>query len=334
MNEFRKFSTFIRSHIGEPVPEIKIVLLDSGIDPEHPYIKNRWNQGMRGSFFRDFVNEDSLSTQAYDNDGHGTHCAGIILQFAPDAVLYVARVVDTKASCRKDKMLKNKISKVSLKDKWDKVSILTAIQALTWAVDDLKADIVSMSFGLGSDDDTIRGQIAGATSHTTFVAAAANSGSRQAIAFPACEDHVICIQACNGNGKATDFTPSAQDNPFNFSILGVGILSTWPTTSNTLPDEADKSKFPGPWKYSSGTSVATPLAVALIANLKAYVDVNQSKLQGKLNSSRLNRLLSSMTVKTDRYDTLMPWRGSHGQFQRYTDPTWFYNTLKINLSSR
>ncbi|KAF1967169.1 subtilisin-like protein, partial [Bimuria novae-zelandiae CBS 107.79] len=186
---------------------IKVAMLDSGIDPDHPYIKKMWTQERDGGSYRDFVGVDPTPC---DRDGHGTHCAGIILQHAPEVSLYIGRVVDTQKSCLKDRSLHHKA------------------KALEWALQEVKADIVSMSFGLPWEAPGISNLILKNLVSTTFVAAAANSGSSEPVAFPASESTVLCMHACGGNGKPSLFTPPVQSYNNNFMVLGERVPSCWP----------------------------------------------------------------------------------------------------------
>ncbi|MBD8498542.1 S8 family serine peptidase [Paenibacillus arenosi] len=62
---------------------IKVAVIDSGINMEHPLFKGNIKKGY------DYIERDSIPQ---DGDGHGSHVAGIIMQQAPDAELYIYRV--------------------------------------------------------------------------------------------------------------------------------------------------------------------------------------------------------------------------------------------------
>jgi subtilisin family serine protease len=107
-----------------PRGPVKVAVIDTGIDITNPFIAEKWKPGSTESpneFYRDFVDdvetantlkEDweahynssairirlrSIAEREGDNPqdlhGHGTHMAGIILQLAPDAQLYVGRLM-------------------------------------------------------------------------------------------------------------------------------------------------------------------------------------------------------------------------------------------------
>lgn len=88
--------------------------MDTGIDAEHPYIAKRWHPSKPSyGAYEDFVTSGSESdTKKTDNDGHGTYVAGLILQYAPNAELYIARVADTNHSIRKDAGFAERVAKV------------------------------------------------------------------------------------------------------------------------------------------------------------------------------------------------------------------------------
>ena len=73
---------------------IKVAILDSGIDYNHPDLNDNYQGGY------DYVNNDK---DPMDDNGHGTHCAGIVaaednvegvVGVAPGADLYAVKVLD------------------------------------------------------------------------------------------------------------------------------------------------------------------------------------------------------------------------------------------------
>ena len=96
-----------------------MAILDTGIDGYHPFLLekpwgNDWGKRIKGyaSFKQDPTNPNKLVTfeegpwtdwknkkgrnqGAYlDRNGHGTSCASLILDVAPNADLYIARISD------------------------------------------------------------------------------------------------------------------------------------------------------------------------------------------------------------------------------------------------
>jgi subtilisin family serine protease len=69
-------------------PPVKIAVLDTGVDSKNPFIKGAWKAN-RIKALESFVKDDK-STE--DSVGHGTHVAALLLNVAPDAQVYVAKV--------------------------------------------------------------------------------------------------------------------------------------------------------------------------------------------------------------------------------------------------
>jgi subtilisin len=75
---------------------VRIAIVDSGIDTEHPDLKGKVRESVEA------VTEDGKivfqPSTTGDQAGHGTACAGIISSVAPDAELYSVKVLGPNAS--------------------------------------------------------------------------------------------------------------------------------------------------------------------------------------------------------------------------------------------
>lgn len=65
--------------------EVKIAILDTGIDLQHPLLSKR----ISSENCRDFVNN---SNNMCDEVGHGTHTAYLLAETAPQAEIFCGRV--------------------------------------------------------------------------------------------------------------------------------------------------------------------------------------------------------------------------------------------------
>ena len=127
-----------------------------------------------------------------------------------------------------------------------------------------------MSFGYEHDQPVISDAInvAATERKVLLFAAASNRGGsgRVSLAYPASDNHVICINSAAENGfPSTHFNPNPPEEDRNLSTLGESVRSAWP-----------QAKFPadhtgGYIKQSSGTSTATPIAAASAALLMEFV---------------------------------------------------------------
>lgn len=72
---------------------VRIAVLDTGLDTSHPDYEAQEEriQGVK-SFIPDCRQRDGI----FDRCGHGTHVAGLLLDFAPDAELYIAKISDSE----------------------------------------------------------------------------------------------------------------------------------------------------------------------------------------------------------------------------------------------
>jgi hypothetical protein len=104
---------------------VRIAIVDTGIDTTNHFILQNWRNKMNAPAerYRDFLSDDTSVIQVaedprgyssnevlrfldnlgagsnaepFDVSGHGTHLAGIVLQLVPDALLFVARVLENE----------------------------------------------------------------------------------------------------------------------------------------------------------------------------------------------------------------------------------------------
>jgi subtilisin family serine protease len=207
---------------------VKIAIIDTGIDYNHEDLNANFNKNLLGY---DFVNSDN---DPMDDDGHGTHVAGIIaaednddgvVGVAPDAELYALKVLDDTGS--------GYMSDVVL--------------AIQWATDpdgdgsaSDRLDIINMSLG-GQKNIFLEWACNLAyLDGLLLVAAAGNGGS---VIYPAAYDSVIAVSATDRDDALASFSSTGKQ--VELAAPGVNINSTLP--GNEYSGET--------W---SGTSMASP----------------------------------------------------------------------------
>jgi subtilisin family serine protease len=204
---------------------IKIAIIDTGIDYSHPDLDGNYIGGY------DFVNSDD---DPMDDDGHGTHVAGIIaaednnigvVGVAPEAKLYALKVLDDTGSGYMS-------------------DVVLAIQWATDPNDDGSAsdrlDIINMSLG-GQKNIFLEWACNLAyLDGLLLVAAAGNGGS---VIYPAAYDSVISVSATDRDDALASFSSTGKQ--VELAAPGVNINSTLP--GNEYSGET--------W---SGTSMASP----------------------------------------------------------------------------
>jgi parallel beta-helix repeat protein len=211
---------------------VNVSIIDSGIDYGHPDL---WENFVGG---HDFVNNDS---DPYDDDGHGTHVAGIVAAVdndfgvvgaAPEARLYVVKALDENGEGYTSDL----------------------VAGIEWSVE-RNVQVISMSLGSNFDSQSLHEAVDSAyNSGIVLVAAAGNDGNPggggDKVDYPARYDSVIAVGATDSNYLRGSFSSTGPS--LELSAPGVNINSTYPNSSYSL---------------FSGTSMATPHVTGVVALL-------------------------------------------------------------------
>ncbi|MBN4049166.1 S8 family serine peptidase, partial [archaeon AH-315-M20] len=209
---------------------VKVCIVDTGIDYTHPGLGGCFGVGCKVIDGFDFVNSDN---DPIDDNGHGTHVAGIVASsdstykgVAYGSSLMAAKVLDALGGGFASDV----------------------ISGIEWCVTN-GADIISMSLGGGAftsscDSDPLAQASNNAVDTGVVVlAASGNDGYINAISTPACASEVIAVGAVNDFDGRTSF--SNEGTELDIVAPGVGIVST-------ILGDSFGSK--------TGTSMATPHA--------------------------------------------------------------------------
>jgi hypothetical protein len=169
-----------------------------------------------------------------------------------------------------------------------------------------------------------------------LMAATSNNGGLDDLPYPAKDYRVFGINASDGFGEKTNFNPPPQRRSCNFSILGVDVMSAWPSflelkpTAKKRRDTFLRQDMRGTWKCLSGTSVAAPVAAALAALLFQHfrVRINDGEFSPLECYTGLERVFDAMSrespVSPTGFNNLVPWLGRGKRFRRYweDDKIW------------
>lgn len=273
-----------------------IAILDTGVDITHPDLAdNIWtnipesegseNADDDANGFKDdvhgwdFVNN---SPRIRDNNGHGTHCAGIagavggngvgIVGANPDALIMPVTVMQSDGTG----------------------DVATIIKGIDYAAAN-GADVISMSFGGYSASAAEEQALGRAYSSAILVAAAGNDGYCMNHAhlgkgqmapmpmFPAAYNFVLGVQASGQAGQKASFSNYDDDGGF-YSAHGEDKLYNYELQA---PGANILSAFPGgKYKTLNGTSMACPLAAGALSRLMQSKDIsNKEELFGDLINS-------------------------------------------------
>jgi major intracellular serine protease len=216
---------------GEKGAGIVVAILDTGIDTEHPDLKDNI---IGGRNFTDEGRHDDFR----DGNGHGTHVAGTIaavengsgvVGVAPEAKLLIGKVLGSDGSG----------------------SHAGIIKAIQWATDwrgenNERVRVINMSLGGGYNDPRMYKAILRACAAGIVVCVASgNEGDAKEetyeFSYPALYSECATIAACDEDKKLAYFSNNSLQ--VDFIGAGVKVLSTYPTSQ---------------YATLSGTSMATP----------------------------------------------------------------------------
>lgn len=247
---------------GEKGEGIVIAICDTGIDRNHPNLKDRIIGG------RNFTPEGNYNDFT-DRNGHGTHVAGTIaasenetgvVGVAPEAKLLICKVLDRNGS-------------------GNYYSIIEGIRYATkWKGENgEKVRIISMSLGGPYNDPQLEKAILEACSKGILVVVASgNEGdadeSTYEYGYPALYNECITVAACDENKKLAPFSNNHKE--VDIIAAGVNVLSTYPTSQ---------------YARLSGTSMATPHVSGMLALL---IKLGEKKFKRTLTESEIYALLT------------------------------------------
>ncbi|NIO48381.1 MAG: S8 family serine peptidase [Candidatus Aminicenantes bacterium] len=235
--------------------DIVIAILDTGVDLNHPDLDDKiYSSGF------DFINVDSDAT---DDEGHGTHVAGIAAAETDNG----EGIAGVAWNC--------KILPVKVLDNLGFGSYSEIIDGIIWAADN-GADVINLSLGGDFPSTSLENALKYAYDMDIVnVAAVGNDGG--AVLYPAAYDaYCLAVAATNQNDERVDFSNSAGLYESNFgpeidvAAPGYEIVSTVPTWYFG----------PGfiPYGIGSGTSQASPHVAglaALIKSIKPHLTADQ-----------------------------------------------------------
>ncbi|EDY82915.1 peptidase families S8 and S53 domain protein [Verrucomicrobiia bacterium DG1235] len=276
---------------GEGAEEVVVAIVDTGVQTNHPDLSQNIYSNSRADDW-DFVDGDSIPQ---DDDGHGTHVAGISGALGNNGAGAVG--VNWKV-----KILPLKVGN----EEGLRTSAINDALAYITLLSDTGVNIVASnnSYGSGGSNLSTRNEIAKHNDRgILFVAAAGNDGSNidrssDALEFPAgyTQSNIIAVASSN-----QEDTLNASSNYGTTSVdlaaPGNDIYSTYPTND---------------YSFLSGTSMASPMvagAAALLASLEPSLTGPQIKKR-LMDTADLLPSQQGLTVSGRRLNLLVALRPS------------------------
>lgn len=244
--------------------EIKVAIIDSGIDYNHSDLKaNMWRNG--AEIVGDGVDNDgngvvddiygynaiNNSGNPFDDNGHGTHCAGVI-GAATNNSLGISGV-NWQIEMIGVKFLNSEGKGTT----WDSIKAVEYVTNLKNRGVNIVAS--NNSWGGGSYSQALYDAIARArNAGIAFIAAAGNETNNNDSnpSYPASYNvsNIVSVAAVDSNGNKASFSNYGA-NSVDIAAPGVQIASTYPNNQ---------------YYYMSGTSMAAPHVSAAYALLSSY----------------------------------------------------------------
>ncbi|MEM4397584.1 MAG: S8 family serine peptidase, partial [Candidatus Woesearchaeota archaeon] len=217
--------------------EAVVAIVDTGIDLTHPDLKDKLVPGF--SALKDKEN-DHNQKEGGDDNGHGTHCAGIAAGIGNNGI-GIAGVA-----------LNNKIMPVRVLGGAGSGSLFSIAKGVEWAAEN-NASVISMSLGGPSSamDLVVERAVNKALKKNIPVVAAMGNSGKEEKSVPACLKGVIAVGATDSNDRKAPF--STFGSHISVTAPGVQILSTMPTYDVFITKEFGVSKN---YAALSGTSMA------------------------------------------------------------------------------
>ena len=224
---------------------IRIAVLDTGM------FEHEWLRDVQRAPGSDDIWDVEHDGYADAESGHGTFIAGLLLQVAPAASVYAAKVLDSHGV-------------------GDDMAVAAAIQQLPSDI-----DIINLSLGGYTDHDTpplaIETALQQIGAQRGAVVAAAGNQAIDRPFWPAALNSVLAVGAVDDQGGKWSGASYSNFGPWVDAVArGSNLQSTFGRGMTKVAQGAtispsDPSIAFGGWAEWDGTSFATPIAAAMIA---------------------------------------------------------------------
>lgn len=221
---------------------IKLAVVDTGIDSAHPDLSGRVLSGYN------YVANNANTT---DDNGHGTHVAGIAASISNNKTGIASICFNACA-----------ILPVKVLDNTGSGSTSGVANGVTYAADQ-GARVINLSLGSTAYSQTLQSAVDYAWGKNAVIVAAGGNDGAATVEYPAGDDHVVGVAATDATDADTWF--SDWGNQIGVAAPGNAILSTMPTYATYLTNNGYYQNYDA----LSGTSMASPHVAGLAGLLIA-----------------------------------------------------------------
>ena len=244
---------------------VRIAVLDTGIDSQHPDLQNNLN-------LEDGYNFPDQSTETNDQFGHGTHVAGTIAADTNNSqgvagVMWEAEIIPVKV-----------LGDDGYGSNWDIAQGILYAAGLT---DSPKisqpVDVINMSLGGSTDSESIREAVVEASNAGVIIVAAAGNSNTTTPMYPASYPEVISVGSVELNYTGSPIRAPYSCYGETLDVMAPGGNTRADTDGDEYADGVLSTTFEGSgdtknytYIYYQGTSMASPhvagLSGLMIAN--------------------------------------------------------------------
>lgn len=218
-------------NIGRGSQDVKVAVVDTGVDLNHPDLKDNLLEGAN------IVSKGATPPQ--DDVGHGTHVAGII-----------SALVNNNEGVA-GMTWYNPILPIKVLDASGSGSTYAVAQGIIWAADH-GAKVINLSLGNYADAQFLHDAIKYAYDKDVVLIAASGNDNTERPGYPAAYEEVFAVAATDAKKNKASF--SNYGNYIDVAAPGVSIPSTYPDNQ---------------YAALSGTSMASPHVSALAALIRS-----------------------------------------------------------------
>ncbi len=253
---------------------ITIAVVDTGIDSTHPDLATKVVPG------HSFLNQGTEDSNPVDQNGHGTHVAGIAAAITDNGIgvagmSWGARIMPVRVLGRNGTGWSSDIA-----------------SGIIWAYQN-GADVINLSLGGNSNSQTVRDAVDAAhNAGAMLIAAMGNDGSGDPF-YPAAHPDTLAVSATDFFDNLTYYSNygsncdvAAPGGELFEDDYTLGIYSTLPTNS-TFYLHTEYGYFSN-YDYLQGTSQATPFVAGLAALIWS--------IDGTLTADQVQQVIEQTTV--------------------------------------
>ncbi|MCB0391476.1 MAG: S8 family serine peptidase [Bdellovibrionales bacterium] len=259
INAVRAPQAWVNSSEGQ---NVRVLVLDTGIDRDHPALKSRFEKG------ENFMERDDEPEYSYkDINGHGTHVAGTI---AADGVGGGLVGVAPKATLLSGRVCGGGCSSIAI------------ISGVDWGISE-RVDVINMSLGGPFPSGAAIKAYKRAEAADIVVVAAAGNDGKDSVSYPAAYDTTYAVGAVDIHLNKADFSQWGKE--LNIVAPGVDVYSSVPQGSGRnshLQGIVDKAVSDLDSAPMSGSGVGQVSAEIISAGLGKAEDVKDLDLTGKV----------------------------------------------------